>query len=253
MSQLLESRGLEMITVATSGGSLLVPYEIRHSARSHRIRLTLGSRNQAVLSLPSRASVRQALDFLRSQGDWLERQLRKAPPPATFVSHLSTNAWLSGMGREFALTLNPTVGRPFLVVSAQEAQVELRHPAGEGAEAALYGLLNRFARQVVPPRVHELAHRHGLRVRRVSMRDQGTRWGSCSGRGTISLNWRLVLLPAALHDYVLLHELAHLTHMNHGDSFWGLLRNYDPQTDAHDRQLTTVSRTLMRLGRNGHR
>jgi predicted metal-dependent hydrolase len=249
MSQPLERPGLEMMAVETSGGPLLVPYEIRHSARSRRIRLTLGSRNQALLSLPSRASLRTALDFLRSQGDWLEKQLRKAPPPATLAGHLAAHPRLSGLGREFSLTLNHTVGRPFLVFAADKAEAEFRHPAGAGAESALKNLLADFARHVVPPRLHELARRFGLRIRRVSIRDQGTRWGSCSGRGTLSLNWRLVLLPAVLHDYVLLHELAHLTEMNHAESFWTLLRSYDPHTDVHDRELTRVSRTLMRLGR----
>lgn len=249
MSQPLESRSLEMIAVETSGGPLLVPFEIRHSIRSRRIRLSLGSRNQALLTVPTRASLSTALDFLRSQGDWLEKQLRKAPPPATLAAHLAAHPRLSGLGREFALSLNYTVGRPFMVFAKNGAEAEFRYPAGEGAEAALGHLLNKFAREAIPTRVQELALRHRLRLRRVSIRDQGTRWGSCSGRGTLSLNWRLVLLPVALHDYVLLHELAHLTEMNHSDSFWGLLRSYDPNTDTHDRELTRRSRTLMRLGR----
>jgi len=240
-----------MIAVETAGGPLLVPYEIRHSARARRIRLSLGPRNQALLHIPRRSSVQTALDFLRSQGDWLEKQLRKAPPPLSLAAHLAAQPRLSGLGREFSLMLNFTTARPFLVFSEQSGEAEFRYPAGEGAEAALRILLCEFARKVIPPRIHELASRHGLRIRRVSVRDQGSRWGSCSGRGTLSLNWRLVLLPVELHDYVLLHELAHLTEMNHSDSFWKLLRAYDPRVEAHDRELTRVSRTLMRLGRAG--
>jgi len=240
-----------MMAVETAGGPLLVPYEIRHSARARRIRLSLGSRNQALLHVPLRANLRTALDFLRSQGDWLEKQLRKAPPPATLAAHLAVQPHLSGLGREFSLTLNFTTARPFFVFSEQSHAAEFRYPVGEGVETALKDLLREFAGEVVPPRVHELAQRHKLRVRRVSVRDQGSRWGSCSGRGTLSLNWRLVLLPVELHDYVLLHELAHLTEMNHANSFWELLRDYDPQAEAHDRELTRVSRRLMRLGRTG--
>ncbi|HVU39328.1 MAG TPA: M48 family metallopeptidase [Opitutales bacterium] len=249
MSQPLESRAFEMIAVETVGGPRLVPYEVRHSARSRRIRLSLGPRNQAVLTLPPRASLRTGLEFLRSQGDWLERQMRKTPPPATLAAHLAAHPRLSGLGREIALTLNYTSARPFFVFDAEAGEAEFRHPADAAAEPALKKLLFDFARDVLPPRVHELAQRHHQRVRRVSVRDQGTRWGSCSGRGTLSLNWRLVLLPAELHDHVLLHELAHLSEMNHAPSFWSLLRTYDPAAEAHDRALTRASRPLMRLGR----
>jgi len=240
-----------MMAVETSGGPVLVPYEIRRSPRGRRIRLSLGPQNQALLKVPPRASVRDALSFLRSQGDWLQRQLKKAPPPMVLAEYLTKQPRLSGLGREFAVTLNFTTARPFYVYSEKTGEAEFRYPAGEGGEGALRGLLRQFAEKVLPPRVRELAGRHGLRIKRVSVRDQGTRWGSCAASGTVSLNWRLVLLPVGLHDYVLWHELAHLTEMNHAESFWNLVRAYDSGADLHDRELTRVSRGLMRLGRAG--
>lgn len=239
----------EMVTVETARGPLLVPYEVRRSARARRIRLSLGPRNQAVLSVPARGSVREALRFLQSQGDWLERHLRAAPAPTGLDRHLTRHPRLSGLGREFAVEVNFTTARPFYLYAEASGEAVFRFPAGEKAEAALGGLLREFAEEVLPRRVLELAGRVGLRVGRVSVRDQGTRWGSCSARGVISLNWRLVLLPAALHDYVIWHELAHLTEMNHSEDYWNLLRAYDPRTDAHDRALTRAGRELMRLGR----
>jgi predicted metal-dependent hydrolase len=240
-----------MTTVETSGGPLLVPYEIRRSPRGRRIRLSIGPQNQALLRVPAHGSVRDALGFLRSQGDWLQRQLKKTPPPVTLAEHLTKHPHLSGVGREFAVILNFTMAQPFFVCSEKSGEVEFRYPAGESSERTLGGLLRQFAEKVLPPRVRELASRHGLPIRRVSVRDQGTRWGSCAASGTVSLNWRLVLLPVELHDYVLWHELAHLTEMNHAESFWNLLRSYDQNTDQHDRALTRVSRVLMRLGRPG--
>jgi len=251
MLPLRESGRWEMMAVETSGGPLMVPYEIRHSPRGRRIRLSLGPQNQALLRVPPRGSVRDALVFLRSQGDWLQKQLRKAPPPVALAEYLAKNPRLSGLGREFAVTLNFTTARPFFVHSEKSGEVEFRYAAGEAGESELHGLLRQFAEKILPTRVKELAGRQGLRLRRVSVRDQGTRWGSCAASGTVSLNWRLVLLPVELHDYVLWHELAHLTEMNHAESFWNLLRRYDPGTDRHDRELTRVSRGLMRLGRTG--
>jgi hypothetical protein len=249
MPALRDDDYFEMLAVETSDGPLLVPCEIRRSPRLRRIRLSLGARNQAILQVPPRGSVREALGFLRTQGDWLQKQLQKTPPPVALTAHLARHPRLSGHGREFAVSLSFTLARPFFVYSEAGGAAEFRYPAGEGGEGALRRLLLEFAGKVLPPRTLELARSRGLGVRRISVRDQGTRWGSCSARGTVSLNWRLVLLPAALHDYVLLHELAHLTEMNHSAAFWDLLRSYDPRTDAHDRELTRVSRELMRLGR----
>jgi hypothetical protein len=200
--------------------------------------------------VPERGNLREALGFLRSQGDWLERHLRTAPPPTLLDAYLARQPRLSGLGREFTVTLNFTLARPFFVHSEKSGEIEFRYPAIEGKERALAAMVRDFAAQVLPQRTIELAKRHGLTTGRITVRNQGTRWGSCSGRGGLSLNWRLVLLPVELHDYVILHELAHLTQMNHSTAFWELLRSYDPQTARHDRQLTLASRTLMRLGRD---
>jgi len=80
--------------------------------------------------------------------------------------------------------------------------------------------LRRLAVATLPPRVFELAARHQLPVRRVSVRDQRSRWGSCSRKGTVSLNWRLVQMPDNVRDYVIWHELMHLREMNHSPRYW---------------------------------
>jgi predicted metal-dependent hydrolase len=66
----------------------------------------------------------------------------------------------------------------------------------------------------------DLASLYGINVTRVTVRNQKTRWGSCSRKGTISLNWELIQTPAFVRDYIILHELAHRKHMNHSDKFW---------------------------------
>jgi predicted metal-dependent hydrolase len=79
------------------------------------------------------------------------------------------------------------------------------------------------ARAELPPRLLELATRHGLAVSRVSIRNQRTRWGSCGRDGHISLNWRLVLMPSDVRDYVLVHELMHLRRLDHSRAYWKLV------------------------------
>jgi len=76
------------------------------------------------------------------------------------------------------------------------------------------------AREVLPARLYELAERHGCAVAAVRIRSQKTRWGSCGRNGHISLNWRLMLMPEWVRDYVLIHELMHLKRMDHSPKFW---------------------------------
>lgn len=80
--------------------------------------------------------------------------------------------------------------------------------------------LQAEAERVLPPRLHALADQHGLAVTKVSIRDQRTRWGSCARDGHICLNWRLVLMPEWVRDYVLVHELMHLRRLDHSPAYW---------------------------------
>jgi predicted metal-dependent hydrolase len=84
-------------------------------------------------------------------------------------------------------------------------------------------VLRERARTELPARLLELAARHGMTVTAVSIRNQRTRWGSCGRDGTISLNWRLVLMPASVRDYVLIHELMHLRRLDHSPAYWKLV------------------------------
>jgi hypothetical protein len=84
------------------------------------------------------------------------------------------------------------------------------------------------ARRELPERLLELAARHGLAVSRVSVRNQRSRWGSCGRDGHICLNWRLVLMPESVRDYVLVHELMHLRRMDHSPTYWRLVAEAYP-------------------------
>jgi predicted metal-dependent hydrolase len=85
-----------------------------------------------------------------------------------------------------------------------------------------------MAERELPPRVMELASATGRAVSRVTVRDQRSRWGSCSPGGRISLNWRLIQVPAPVRDYVILHELTHLDEANHSPRFWARLAEACP-------------------------
>jgi len=104
--------------------------------------------------------------------------------------------------------------------------------------------LRALAHAEVVPRLHALAAQHGIAIGRVTVRNQRSRWGSCSPRGDIALNFRLVQMPAAVCEYVLLHELMHVRQPNHSVRFWRLVERVCPGFRAAERWLRTEGRAL---------
>ncbi|MBF0154573.1 MAG: M48 family metallopeptidase, partial [Magnetococcales bacterium] len=155
------------------------------------------------LRLPMRCSLLRAQGFLASQTEWI-------------------------LGRLAALPELETRSPPVLTYLGRSV------PQG-GSDTEVW--LKDRARRYLPARLFFLARKHGLEPQRVQVRDQRSRWGSCSSRGTVSLNWRLIQLPRRLSDAVLLHELAHLVHLNHGPGFQRWLDGADPGWRAHRREL----------------
>ena len=104
--------------------------------------------------------------------------------------------------------------------------------------------MRKLASRELPARALELATQHGLVFSKVTVRNQRTRWGSCSVKGAISLNWRLVQTPESVRDYIILHELAHLRQMNHSTRFWREVARICPDYEAAAHWLKRNSRIL---------
>ncbi len=245
----LKADRLSLTEVETSQGKVMVPYEVRRYKGSRHIKLSIGRQNHAVLSVPWRCPIAEAMEFLRSQGSWLEENLNQHPSRSSLFDYLQDNPRLYGLGHVLRLTIHTTRARPFYVYDKAAGEIEMRLRAEANKETETLALCRSFASEVIEMRTLELAAQHKLKVGRVTVRDQSSRWGSCSSRRTLSLNWRLILLRPQLQDHVILHELAHLTEMNHSQRFWDLLRSYDPRTDHHNSQLNPAAARLMPLGR----
>lgn len=170
-------------------------------------------------------SIADAERMLREQRDWVMRALdrqRQARRPA-----LVDGALLPLLAESVQLRVRAAHRGQ---VSRRGDQLVVGLPRPE--EAVLRGLLEGWYRQQarvrLAHRLGELGERHGLRHSGLSIRGQRRRWGSCNSRGHINLNWRLLLMAPELVDYVLLHELCHLRHMNHSPDFWALLARHMP-------------------------
>lgn len=229
-----------------------VSIDVRRRKGTRHLRLSLNHSNQAVASVPWRCSDREALIFIEKQRDWLEAQLATVPRARSVVDWFTEHPHLTGSGDRFTVRVEPTERlRADYIFDQGGAEIVLRvpHPSAD-ADAALLALVRRFAKDAMLCRLAYHAKYLNLKFSRLSVRDQASRWGSCSSSGGISLNWRLVLVAPELQDYVILHELAHLTEMNHSKRFWGLLDQYDPKRELHEAQLDALTAEIMRVGRS---
>ena len=195
-------------------GSRQVPLRMVRHPRARRYLLRLSADGAARVTIPRGGNQIEARQFVERNLGWLaeqfQRQQARPSHPARWL--LGSEIWLRGERVKIEFDEPGQIRFGSEVLSVANLAADMR------PEIEKY--LRRLAATELPPRVMELATLHGVSVQRVSVRNQKSRWGSCSRRGTISLNWRLIQTPARVCDYIILHELAHRRHMNHSDQFW---------------------------------
>jgi predicted metal-dependent hydrolase len=196
-----------------------VEYIVRRSARARRVRVSVDARDGVRVTLPQRAAAREAEHAVAELRPWIERRLadldaarERTAVPAGHVPYLGGH-----------LRLAPEPGR----TRAHRRGDALLVPAAD-ARPAIERWYKRTARAEVGPRLDDAAAAVGREYTRLTIRDQRTRWGSCSATGAMSFNWRLLLGPAEVLDYVVWHEACHLAVMDHSPRFWALLERHRP-------------------------
>jgi len=216
------------------------------------MRLRMNYRNQLIVSAPVNLSNRKILSFVESQRLWLKENIAHAPKIIRVDEWLQKNPFLSANGTRFPIQLKSTTGsRANYTFESSSSAIKLHIPGqNEDACKTLLKLVKAFSKDTLGYRLAYHTNNLNLKYERLTVRDQISRWGSCSNKRCISLNWRLILIEPELQDYVILHELAHLTEMNHSKQFWKLLDSYDPLRSKHEFELKKVADTVMRVGRD---
>jgi predicted metal-dependent hydrolase len=188
--------------------------------RARRYLLSVQPDGDARLVIPRRGSEAEGLRFLERSEAWLLKRLAHRRSR----SH-ARQPWVDGArflfrGEETGLQVEKCEGGWRLFFVDQIIPVPYELP---DYRDLVLGHLRRMAERELPARTRELAHIHGIEVNRVTIRAQKTRWGSCSAKGTISLNWRLIQTPPEVVDYLIIHELMHRREMNHSARYWKLV------------------------------
>ena len=213
-----------------------IPYLLRRSQRARTWRLEVGPGTGLQVILPRRFDARRIPAILQTRHRWILKTLDWAStlPPPLAHDGVGRGQTVPYRGEALALVVDVRPERPAAVTTSDHTlTVSVRRPDGTLVRRAIRAWCHRQAQAVIPPRVAELAAPLGLRYRSVAIGNQRSRWGSCSPAGRLRLNWRLVLVPPPVLDYVILHELAHLKVLNHSPVFWRLVASVCPAYETH--------------------
>ena len=207
-----------------------IAYQVRRAPRAKRVRVTVEADGSVVVLLPPRAAEREAGAAVRELRPWIERLVREAAARARRMAR--PPGVVPFLGGE--LRLVDEAGR----TRVHRRGDALLVPADAALQAeALERWYRRAARAEIAPRLDAAGPALGRSCTRLTIRNQRTRWGSCSAAGAMSFNWRLLLAPEEVLDYVVWHEACHLIHLDHSPRFWGLLAEHRPEYRGPQRWL----------------
>ena len=219
-------------------GGRSVPLLFVQHPRARRYLLRLRTDGVARVTVPRRGNIAAARDFAIRNLGWLEQQflqLASQPPFRT--------KWNIGTLIYFRGELAPLEAAGTGLIRLGLEQIKIAH-ATDDLRPAIEKHLRQLATCELQARTAELAGQYGIAVARVSVRNQKSRWGSCSRQGTISLNWRLIQTPVFVRDYIILHELAHRRQMNHSNKFWREVERLCPDYLTAERWLKQHAKSL---------
>jgi predicted metal-dependent hydrolase len=233
----------ERFEVATDSGPVAVDLRRHPRARNFTLRVA-GPSRPAILTMPKRGSIDEAIRFLDRHSGWLRRQIERLPP-ATAIAEGYPIPFRGVMhtirhepGRRGTVSIETNGGEPVMSVAGDPRHLRRR----------VIDFMKREAKRDLEWAVirHSLAI--GARAKAIRLRDQTSRWGSCSPEGYLSFSWRLVMAPPFVLDYLAAHEVAHLRELNHSRRFWRLCESLCPETAAARRWLAHNGPALHAIG-----
>ena len=231
-------------------GTADIPYVFKRVPRRRHVHIFVGDDGAVEVRAPWRFSMRRAREMLRENAGRVLDAVDAARARCAKRPRLITGTCLPLLDGSVRLEVRPrTRADLFECTGSSKGRVERRGPvlrvgAASLGESELRALLERWYRDEasvhLAGRVGHYAPRLGVRPSKVIIRGQRSRWGSCSAVGTVSLNWRLMMVPSALADYVVVHELCHLRHMNHSPRFWAMVSDIVPDYRERRRSLNAL-------------
>lgn len=244
----LDRRASEPKSITVFFDDLVFPVRVRRhrQARRYTLRIQAATR-EVVLTMPPRGSLKEAKAFAQKHGGWIAARLERLPETTPFAHGV----------------IVPLRGTPHRIVHRRGVrgtvwvetggEESLLCVAGEAPhiDRRICDFLKREAKSDLEAASRLAAEKIAVKIRRVSVRDQSSRWGSCSTTGNLSYSWRLILAPVFVIEYLAAHEVAHLVEMNHSRRFWRLVDRICPDSGRAKSWLDAHGTDLHRYGMPG--
>jgi predicted metal-dependent hydrolase len=243
---LLYRRPAEPSRLLVKHGSQIYSIRLRRHRRARRYTLRIHpSDREAILTMPPRGTIIEAKDFAQRHGAWIAARLGRLPKAAPFLP--GTVVPLRGAPHKIVHRANE---RGTVWTETRDSGEKILCVAGDGEhiERRVLDFLKREARRDLQKASENYAAELGVKVKRLSIRDQSSRWGSCTSAGSLSFSWRLILAPPFVLDYLAAHEVAHLVEMNHSARFWKVCAKVCSAVERSKKWLDTFGNDLHRYG-----
>ncbi len=215
----------------------MITYTRKNKKRGLSLSLKIEPSGEVVVYAP-RLTPKFMLDqFVKKNQNWIIKQKAKLKNKKPLIG----DEFIYLFGKRYSLKIKeidqPTSGFYVLENELIYQPPLATHPPTTVPKKRLESFLKNTAINYILPRTHQLAQKMKLEFKKISFRQQKTRWGSCSSQKNLNFNWRLVHFEPKVIDYVIIHELAHLKHMNHSKKFWSLVAQFDPDYKKHRKVL----------------
>ena len=243
---LLYRRPYEPSRLLIKHGSQIYSIRLRRHRRARRYTLRIHpSDREAILTIPPRGTIVEAKDFAQRHGGWIAARLGRLPKAAPFLP--GTVVPLRGVPHRI---VHRAGERGTVWTETRDSGEKVLCVAGaiEHIERRVHDFLKREARRDLHRAAQDYADMLSVKVKRLSIRDQSSRWGSCTSAGSLSFSWRLILAPPMVLDYLAAHEVAHLVEMNHSPRFWRVVARICPSLERAKKWLDTCGNDLHRYG-----
>ncbi len=239
---LLYRRPYEPSTLLIKHGSQIFAVRLRRHRRARRYTLRIHPSDRTI---PPRGTIADAKDFAQRHGGWIAARLGRLPKAAPFLP----GTVLPLRGVPHRIVHRPGV-RGTVWPETRDSGERILCVAGapEHIERRVHDYMKREVRADLQDAVQSCAEALGVKVKRLSIRDQSSRWGSCTSAGSLSFSWRLILAPPHVLDYLAAHEVAHLVEMNHSPRFWRVVAKVCDHVDRAKSWLDTHGNDLHRYG-----
>jgi len=223
---------------------LLMPSQIIYSKRK-TVSLVIKPGGEFIVRSPKKADPQRILDFIKKKQSWISKtrlklaQTKGGIPKIEFIDR----AILPFLGQEITLKFNLT--QSIDCIYDQISLVLYLNPSKKPIQEIIFSWLQKQARLMLNQELKYWAAVMKLTPKQFRLSSAKTRWGSCSGKNAISLNWRLILTPLEVLQYVVIHELAHIAEKNHSIDFWNIVAKFDPNFKLNRKYLKTMGHGLI--------